>query len=455
MAVKDKIKPLLERFEGDRVVWMIFLMLVFISIVCIFSSTSRLLDGDTTRVDVISRHMCVVLGGIGIVLACFIFKDTRVFRWASKYGFLLTLILMGLLVSRIDTGFIKSCNINGARRILAIKGVQIHVLEVVKIAMILYMSWAMDARKKGELRWNDKPRRRDIAYIYGPFVVTTVLVMTASNSAMIFIAAMMLVVIFLGGGEIKSFFLLALLGVGIVGAGLGICKLTDGKVFGRLETMVSRVFKEDDEEAFHKARKGSIEYQEALDKLRQPYGAKIAIHEGWPLPKGPGQSTQRYCVPDMSEDYMFSFIVEEYGILGALLILTLYVALLARASIIIKTFGKSYTYEKLTLAGLSLLISGQAMMHTCVNVDLGVMTGQTLPLISHGTSAFLCFCLAFGIILSFSRIATKQLEREQKKAQPLVELRENVSAGLDALDTFESANQTASEELDEFDDYGV
>ena len=56
-----------------------------------------------------------------------------------------------------------------------------------------------------------------------------------------------------------------------------------------------------------------------------------------------------------------------------------------------------------------------------VNVDIGPMTGQTLPLISHGNSAFLCFSLAFGIILSFSRIATRRIERETQDADPLVE----------------------------------
>ena len=155
------------------------------------------------------------------------------------------------------------------------------------------------------------------------------------------------------------------------------------------------------------------------------------------LGKGPGQSTQRYVVPDISEDYMYSFIIEEYGLWGGLIVIFLYVSLLARASIIVRNCGKDL-YAKIGVAGLCLLITGQAFLHMFVNADIGPMTGQTLPLISHGNSAFLCFSLAFGIILSFSRIAQRRIEREQREAQPLIELKENVQAGLDDLDAFES-----------------
>ncbi|MBQ1718478.1 MAG: FtsW/RodA/SpoVE family cell cycle protein, partial [Bacteroidales bacterium] len=195
-------------------------------------------------------------------------------------------------------------------------------------------------------------------------------------------------------------------------------------------------------------------YYKALDKIRQPYSAKIAIKEGGVLGKGPGQSTQRYVVPDISEDYMYSFIIEEYGLWGALIVIFLYVSLLARGSIIVRNCGKDI-YAKISVAGLCLLISGQAFLHMFVNADIGPMTGQTLPLISHGNSAFLCFSLAFGLILSFSRIAQRRIEKEQREAQPLIELKENVQAGLDELDSFESGEAPSDDILDEMNDYGV
>jgi cell division protein FtsW len=197
--------------------------------------------------------------------------------------------------------------------------------------------------------------------------------------------------------------------------------------------------KEDNEAKVLNSRVGSVDYYKALDEIRQPYSAKIAVHQGGLLGKGPGGSTQRYVVPDISEDYMFSFIIEEYGILGGLVIIILYLSLLARSAIIVRNCGNDL-YAKLSVAGLTLLISGQAFLHICVNVDIGPMTGQTLPLISHGASAFLCFCIAFGIILSFSKIAYKRIAREQKNADPLVDRHTDIQNDLNDLDSFESGN---------------
>jgi cell division protein FtsW len=121
-------------------------------------------------------------------------------------------------------------------------------------------------------------------------------------------------------------------------------------------------------------------------------------------------------------------------------VIFLYVSLLARGSIIVRNCGTDH-YAKLTVAGLCLLITGQAFLHMFVNADIGPMTGQTLPLISHGNSAFLCFSIAFGIILSFSRIATQRIDRETRMAAPLVEMHEaaaTVQERLDDLDAYDS-----------------
>ena len=107
---------------------------------------------------------------------------------------------------------------------------------------------------------------------------------------------------------------------------------------------------------------------------------------------------------------MYSFIIEEYGLLGGMLILMLYGTLLARGSIIVRNCDT--VFARCTVAGLVALISCQALLHILVNVDLIPMTGQNLPMISHGNSSFLCFCIAFGVILSISRMAKKKIARE-------------------------------------------
>ncbi len=437
-------------------VWIIALMLILISIVCIFSSTSRLLEGSQTRLDIVKSQLFVVAAGLVLIIVCYNIKNIKLFRWLSQWGFLISLALLALLLSKIDTPIVRSIELNGARRILQLYKLQVHVFEVVKVAMVLYLAWAMDALKKGELRGPQKEIWKKLIYIYAPFLITLLMIVPGSNSAALFIGGIMFIVILLGGGNLRDMAILAAAAIVILGSCWGIYEISGHKAFGRIGTALSRISESDNwEQKVLDAPKGSDEYYKALDKIRQPYSAKIAIKEGGLLGKGPGQSTQRYVVPDISEDYMYSFIVEEYGLWGALIVIFLYVSLLARASIIVRNCGKDL-YAKITVAGLCLLITGQAFLHMFVNADIGPMTGQTLPLISHGNSAFLCFSLAFGIILSFSRIAQRRIEKEQREAKPLLELKENVQNGLEDLEAFESGTAShehidLTEELNEYD----
>ena len=458
---KRTVWTFFDRIEGDKVVWIIVLMLILISIVCIFSSTSRLLEGSQTRLDIVKSQLFIVAGGLVLIILCYNIKNIKIFRWLSQWGFLVSFVLLALLLSKVNTPFLRSIELNGARRILQIYKVQVHVFEVVKVAMVLYLAWALDALKKGELRGPAKEIWKKVIYIYTPFIVTLLMIIPGSNSAALFIGGIMFLVILLGGGNLRDMAILGAVAVIILGACWDVYEISGHKLMGRIGTAISRISESEDwEQKVLDAREGSDDYYKALDKIRQPYSAKIAIKEGGLLGKGPGQSTQRYVVPDISEDYMYSFIIEEYGLWGALIVIFLYVSLMARGSIIARNCGKDL-YAKLSVAGLCLLITGQAFLHMFVNADIGPMTGQTLPLISHGNSAFLCFSLAFGIILSFSRIAQRRIEKEQREAQPLLELRENVNAGLDDLDAFESgepAEEISEEEKelnDELNEYGI
>ena len=439
--------------EGDKVVWIIVLILIMFSILCIFSSTSRLLGPGQSRLDLVWDHLKIVLLGLGLILACYFIPNLNFFRKVSSLGFVFSAGLLALLISGVDLGFVRSVEINGARRIIQVGPLQLHVNEVVKIAMVLYLAWAIDAFKRKELKlFKENELTQKIFYIYAPFLITTLMLLPGSNSAALFTGGIMFLVILLGGGSGRDMFFLLLAGAAALALCVGIYKISDGKVMKRIGTGLSRVFdKEDYEAKVMNSKAGSIEYYQALDEIRQPYSAKIAVHQGGFFGKGPGQSTQRYVVPDISEDYMYSFIIEEYGIFGGIIIMILFLSLLARSAIIVRNCGKDL-YAKLAVAGLALLISGQAFLHICVNVDIGPMTGQTLPLVSHGASAFLCFCIAFGVILSISKIASKRIEREQKNADPLLDLTqesvaiENDLADLDDFETGVDMNQELNDE---------
>ena len=457
MADKKKtIWNFFENTQGDKVVWIIVLVLIMFSILCIFSSTSRLLGPGQSRLDLVWDHLKIVIFGLILILVCYAIPNLNFFRKLSSLGFIVSLGLLAVLISGVDLGFVRSIEINGARRIIQVGPLQLHVNEVVKVAMVLYLAWAIDAFKRKELKLlNDTPKYQKIFYIYGPFLLITLLLLPGSNSAALFTGGIMFLTILLGGDSGKDLGILLLAGIAALALCIGIYTISGGKVFQRIGTGLSRVLDKEDYEAIvMKSRVGSVEYYKALDEIRQPYSAKIAVHQGGLIGKGPGQSTQRYVVPDISEDYMYSFIIEEYGIIGGMIIVFLYLSLLARSAIIVRNCGKEL-YAKLAVAGLSLLICGQAFLHICVNVDIGPMTGQTLPLVSHGASAFLCFCIAFGVILSISKIASKRIAKETMNADPLVDLHQDatVETGLADLDDFESGNNINQELSD--DEYEI
>ena len=425
--MKEKKRSLwnvIESVEGDKVIWIIVLFLILFSIVCIFSSTSRLaMMGDaTSRLDILKGQLFIVAAGLALILICYNIKNLNFFRTASRYGFVISLVLLVFLDLHLKLGPIKAIQFNGAWRAISVFGFQLHVFEVVKVAMVMYLAWAIDAYHKKELKLKVSDLWKRIIYIYAPFLLVTVLVLPGSNSSAVFIGGVLFVTILLGEINWKEMLLLLMTGIVALGACVGVYFATSNTahpMFKRIGTGLAR-FDNTDWEAIYSDPASTREMkQEAVDHLSQSYSALIAVKEGGLFGKGPGQSTQRIVVPDYSEDYMFSFIVEEYGVFIGLFVVFLYVTLLARASIVVRCCGKE-TFAKLAVTGLSILISGQAMLHILVNCDIGVMTGQTLPMVSHGNSAFICFSIAFGIMLAMSRIASRRIDQQTRKAESLM-----------------------------------
>ena len=449
----------MDRLAGDKVVWIIVLFLCLISMVAIFSSTSQLATESTTRIDIVRTQFFTILGGLALIFCLYKINNIKVFKWLSQWGFLLSLAMLLVLDLHLSVGPLKASPINGAWRIIKLGGLQIHVLEIVKVAMVMYLAWAVETYRKGEFKLLDKLSEIDrlhflgrdgwkkAIYIYGPVLIICVAALPAGTSNALFIGLLMFLTILLAGMPFKDLLLIGSVAILLLAGCVGIYFATSGSAFGRLGTAISRIADKDkdSEQLFIESTRGTADYQKALDKIRQPIGAKLAIKRGGFFGKGPGGSAQKYVVPVIYEDYIFSFIIEEYGLLGGILVIILYISLLARASIIVRNCDDKFA--KYTIAGLSVMISAQAMMHILVNCDVGLLTGQTLPLISYGTSAFLCISIAFGVILSISRMATKKVEREAAKADPIVSFKEDdVKDRLDLLNEYESVEDV--EELD-------
>ena len=464
---KRDIFSLIDRIEGDKVIWIIVFMLIMISIVAISSSTPLLaLMNKSTRGAIIHEQVIISLLGLGIIMFFYTFvKKIGVLRFFSKLGFFFSFILLTLLAIRVNTPLVRAVKINDAVRTLSIFGFQLHVFEFTKVLMIMYLAWAIQVYHEGRMRladrmvgWGWKFMSRNgyrlILYIFLPMVVVCLLTLLGGVSSTLFVALVMTVTIMIGGIKFKYIMGLAAVGAALFFGCIGIYKISGGKVFGRIGTAVERLAmaKEDPEEELvrlvKEGKRNTKEFKEAEGRVKQPISAKVAVSEGGIFGKGPGGSTQRYVVPIMFEDYMFSFIVEEYGLFGALLVIILYGSLLARGTILVR--NSSNTFTKTAIAGLVVMISGQALMHMFINVDLGPLTGQTLPMISHGKASFIAFSMAFGIILAVSRMVKKKMDKEVEEATPLLSSGDHVQDSLNDLDQLESLNDVENQ-IDEQD----
>lgn len=444
---------MIDSLEGDKIVWMIVFFLIMASVLAISSSTSLLaLQSDTSRMSFAMEQVIISVVGLALILLIYKFMNVGILRFFSKFGFIVSAFLLLYLDSHFQgIPFFRPMYINRAWRSISVFGVQLQVFEFVKVMMVMYLAWAMNELKLGRtemagklsafkhLKFLGTDEGKFMFYIALPMVLVVVLEMMGSNSSAIFLALVMGATLIIGGVKWKYLLHIIIAGLAALMLVFALEKITGWSALERVTTLVSRVtdFKDDPLERLRKETPGTIAFQEVLDDTMQPMSAKVAISEGGFWGKGPGKSTQRYKVAVMYEDFMFSFIVEEYGIIGAIIILMLYGSLLARGSLIVRSCDNHFA--KTAVGGLVVLISGQAMLHILVNVDLIPMTGQNLPIVSHGNSSFLAFSLAFGVILSISRMAKKKIDKETAKSQetPIIVTEDDIRDRLGDLDSME------------------
>jgi len=450
---KNLIQATLDHIkEGDRVIWILVVVLMMISLVAIFSSTSQSAISSGQNLSKFVAQLLFVVLGFLTMLICSAIPNIKILRWLSQWGFIVSTILLIFLNLRLRIGSVVYVpRINGVSRAIYMFGFGLQVYEVTKVYMVMYLAWAVQKYENGKFGgtmklgrkwpkvfgWTLNPVAQRWIYIFGPIFIITGLVMIGSNSSAIICLFIMFVTIMVAGMKIKHLILpvIAVLGALFLATTLHI--VSNGHILERMETLFSRLKVEvpypdtavrqrhSEKIALVKAdpktfKIGSAEFYEYLDKIRQPAGAELAIVQGGRriVGKGPGRSTQKYSVPVMHEDYMFSFIVEEYGIFAGLAIILIYMGFFARCYIIVR--NSSNRYARAAVAGLGTLITFQAFFHIVINCNIGLLSGQTLPFISYGRCSLLCFSFAAGVILCISTLANKNIRKEQEDLEKLM-----------------------------------
>ncbi len=371
------MKGIFKHIKGDKTIWALVAILALFSFMPVYSASANLVSvvGGST-LGYLVKHVVLLIMGFAIIYAV----HKIPYRYFSGGSVLLLPVVFFLLIYTLAQG----TTIGGtyASRWISIPfiGVGFQTSTLAGLVLMVYTARYLAKNKDITIIFKES-----LLQLWSPVALILILILPANFSTTAIIFLMILVVTYVGGYPIK--YIGYILGVGILILSLFVLtvKAFPDAMPNRVNTWGNRI------ENFYKSG-GQESYQVAK--------AKIAIATGGPLGKGPGKSIQKNFLPQSSSDFIYAIIVEEYGLVGAILIVFVYFLLLFRIFITVK---KATTiFGTLLVIGVGLPIIFQAVINMAVATNLFPVTGQTLPLISSGGTSIWMTCFALGMILSVS-----------------------------------------------------
>ena len=402
--------------KADKYIWAIYIAILVISVIELYSASSREVTASNVFGPLI-RH-CEMLG-LGMVFT--IALSRMHYRWLIPITpiFVLITLLLGFYV------LFKGDIINGARRSTTLMGIAIQPAELLKLSVVLIIALVMS---KNKLKMGVKTRGVVISaafvllcggLLFSQGLTNTLLLMGISF-------AMMLI----AGVEWKKFGIV-LLAYAVLGGGAFILKHESkpeyseaewthiqetGKNFAGEETTIARSGTQKNRIAQWLGNDSVPKYAETItSKNRQEQYYYMAQANGGIIGQLPGNSRETARLPLAFSDYIFAIVVEDWGLLGGLGLLALYLWLLARAGAIASRCSRAF--PALLVLGMAVLIVLQALFHMAIVTGVFPVSGQPLPLISKGGSSILATSIAFGIMLSVSRFAVQTDSRKDINAE--------------------------------------
>jgi cell division protein FtsW len=339
---------------------------------------------------------------LGFAIVFFIHKTPyHYFKALSSFGIPLVILLL------IYTLF-KGTVIDGANASRWIQipfvGISFQTSTIAFIVLMIYV-----ARYLAKVSDKEYSFKESLLELWLPVFVILALVLPANFSTTALIFSMVCMLVFIGQYPLK--YLGFIVGSGFVSLifFVMVAKAFPDAMPNRVDTWMSRI------DSFFDDKPSDDDYQIE--------NAKIAIASGKIYGLGPGKSVQKHFLPQSSSDFIFAIIVEEYGLIGAVGILFLYLLLFVR--FIIDAQKASTLFGKLLIIGLGFPIIFQAFVNMGVAVELLPVTGQPLPLISSGGTSIWMTCIAIGVILSVTKKDEEvalDLEEKRKRDEALQQL---------------------------------
>ncbi len=376
-----------NNIKGDHIIWFVVVLLSLWGVLAIYSSTSlfayKFHGGDTEYYLV--KHVGILVMGLFLMWLTHLVD----FQYYSRPAQYLVYLAMVLLFYTLIFGN----DLNNAKRSITIPGIGLSFQssDFAKVALIMYIAQFLSKRQESVA---------DFKKTFLPVLIVIVVVCALigiadlSTAAVLFATSILLLFI----GRIPAKYLFALFGTGTIVIGvLAFVIWNSDTDIGRIKTWKSRI-------ESYVSFVGGDETAESYQNQQ----ANIAISNGGLTGLGPGKSKQRNFLPLAFSDFIYAIIIEEYGLIGGLFVMGLYLTLLYRAVLIVVHSPKAF--GALLAIGLSFTLVIQAFMNMGVAVHLFPNTGLPLPFISMGGTSLLFTSIAMGIILSVSRISRNETE---------------------------------------------
>lgn len=396
------MQALFNKTRGDKVIWAAVILLTLLSLLVIYSSTGTLAYRLSKSAESYLFKQ-FAFTAIGFMIIYFAHRIN--YTLYSRAALILFIVSIPLLIYTLFFG----AEINqGTRWIrLPIINLTFQTSDMARLALFMYLSRQL-SRSQNEI----KDFKKGFLPLIVPVGIICVLIAPANLSTALLIGATSMMLMFIGRVSLKH--IAATIAIALIPLALLLTiafsyydkeehqskDLPAILSIGRIPTWIKRI--------------QDFAYADKVESAYQVQQAKIAIAKGGWLGLGPGNSEQRNFLPHPYSDFIYAIIIEEYGLIGGVLILLLYLLFLFRS---IRIFKKCpFAFGAFLALALSFTLVIQALVNMAVNVNLFPVTGVPLPLVSMGGSSFLFTCMSIGIILSVARNA----EKMEGKNQPVI-----------------------------------
>ncbi|MGG8497312.1 FtsW/RodA/SpoVE family cell cycle protein [Tenacibaculum sp. TC6] len=372
------MKSVFQHIKGDRAIWAIVAVLAIFSFMPVYSASTNLVYvvGNGSTFGHLIKHIVLLLSGFAIIYGV----HKIPYRYFSGGSVLMLPVIVLLLIFTMAQGTVIG-GANASRWIrIPFVGIGFQTSTLAGLVLMVYVARYLAKHKEKPIQFKES-----LLQMWLPVGVVLMLVLPANFSTTAIFFTMILLLAYLGGYPLKYIGYILSIGLFSLLFFILVAKAFPDAMPNRIHTWQNRL------ESFSKSE-GEENYQ--VEK------AKIAIATGGPIGKGPGKSVQKNFLPQSSSDFIYAIIIEEYGLVGALLVVFIYFLLLFR--ILITAKKANTVFATLMVIGVGIPIVFQALINMAVAVNILPVTGQTLPLISSGGTSIWMTCFALGMILSVS-----------------------------------------------------